>query len=85
MRNVAPSNSLVRRANQVKTLALLIGAIGVFVTAVGVLLAVIPLVSVSAPEYATYSLISDLALVVGRRPVGDRRRAGDPRLHVEDR
>ncbi len=65
MRNVAPSNSLVRRANQVKTLALLIGAIGVFVTAIGVLLSVIPLVSVSAPEYATYSFVSDLALVTG--------------------
>lgn len=65
MRNVAPSNSLVRRANQVKTLALLIGAVGVFVTAIGVLMTVIPLVSVTTPEYSTYSFVGNLALVTG--------------------
>src|SRR5690606_5149399 len=65
MQNVAPSNSLVRRANQVKTIALLVAAVGIFVTAVGILLSVIPLVSVTAPEYDTYTFISSLALVSG--------------------
>lgn len=65
MHNVAPSRSLVRRANQVKTLALLVGAVGIFVTAFGILLSAIPFVGVTTPEYNTYTFISNLALVVG--------------------
>src|SRR5215467_8295019 len=65
MRNEAPSRSLVRRANQVKTLALLVGAIGVFVTAVGVLGAALPLVYTTDPAYNAYVLGYNLALVIG--------------------
>ena len=65
MKNVAPSRSLVRRANQVKTLALLVAAIGVFVTALGVFLSTIPLVSVISPGYNLYVLLSNLAIIVG--------------------
>src|SRR5579871_91203 len=65
MRNEAPSRSLVRRANQVKTLALLVGAVGVFVTAVGILGAALPLVYTTDPSYGAYVFGYNLALVVG--------------------
>ncbi len=65
MRNVAPSRSLVRRANQVKTLALLVLAVGVFVTAVGVFLSAVPLVYYELSIYPLYTFVSSLALVVG--------------------
>ena len=65
MRNEAPSRSLVRRANQVKTLSLLLGAVGVFVTALGILGAALPLVYVTDPSYGLYVFAYNLALVVG--------------------
>ncbi len=65
MRNEAPSRSLVRRANQVKTLALLLGAVGIFVTALGVFLAAIPLDYPTSPTYGGYQLLYGLALLVG--------------------
>ncbi len=65
MRNEAPSRSLVRRANQVKTLALLVGAVGVFVTAVGVFLAAIPLDYPTSSSYGLYLFAYNLALLVG--------------------
>jgi hypothetical protein len=65
MRNEAPSRSLVRRANQVKTLALLLGAVGVFVTALGVLGAALPLVYTTDPSYGIYVFAYNLGLVVG--------------------
>ncbi len=65
MRNEAPSRSLVRRANQVKTLALLVGAVGVFVTAVGVFLSAIPLIYPADPAYGAYVLFYNFALLVG--------------------
>ncbi len=65
MRNEAPSRSLVRRANQVKTLALLVGALGVFLTAVGVFLGVIPLDNAASPTYGLYTFLFNLALVIG--------------------
>jgi hypothetical protein len=65
MRNVAPSRSLVRRANQVKTLALLVAAIGVFVTTVGIFLAALPFEIPASPSYGLYVLLYNLALVVG--------------------
>ncbi|MBI1259593.1 MAG: hypothetical protein GC204_19160 [Chloroflexi bacterium] len=65
MRNEAPSRSLVRRANQVKTLALLVGAVGVFVTAIGILGAALPLVYETDPSYGLYVFGYNLALVLG--------------------
>ena len=86
MRNVAPSRSLVRRANQVKTLALLVGAVGIFVTAIGVFLAAIPLVYRHLSVlWSLRRSIYNLALVVGDRAADRGARAGDSRLHLEDR
>jgi hypothetical protein len=65
MRNEAPSRSLVRRANQVKTLALLVGALGVFAVALGVFLSVIPLIGPTSPSYGVYTFIISLSLIVG--------------------
>lgn len=65
MRNEAPSRSLVRRANQVKTLALLVGAVAIFIGAVGILLAAIPLDNPASPTYAGYVLLYNLALLLG--------------------
>src|SRR5215213_10541108 len=65
MRNEAPSRSLVRRANQVKTLALLVGAVAIFVGAVGILLAAIPLDNPASSTYPGYVLLYNLALLLG--------------------
>jgi hypothetical protein len=65
MRNEAPSRSLVRRANQVKTIALLVAAVGVFLTAAGVFLAAIPLDYATSPSYGGYQLLYSLALLLG--------------------
>jgi hypothetical protein len=65
MRNEAPSRSLSRRSNQVKTLALLLAAVGVFVTALGVLGAALPLVYETDPSYGLYVFLYNLGLVVG--------------------
>jgi hypothetical protein len=65
MRNVAPSRSLVRRANQVKTLALLFGAIGVFLGAAGIFLAVIPFDTPTSPTWGTYVFVYSAALGIG--------------------
>ena len=85
MRNEAPSRSLVRRANQVKTLALLLGAVGVFVTALGILGAALPLVYETDPVLRTVRLWLQPGAGGWRRPAGDRNRAGDSRLHLENR
>lgn len=65
MRNVAPSRSLVRRANALKTLAFFVGAVGAFVTAISTLLFVITLVPASGSVYGIYNFLRGLALVVG--------------------
>lgn len=65
MRNVAPSRSLVRRANQWKSLAFLVGALGAFLTAVGILLNVVQLVGVTDPSFGFYNFLRGLATFVG--------------------
>ncbi len=65
MRNVAPSRSLVRRANQVKTLAFVVGAAGIFALAVGILFNAVPLVAVENPGFGVYNLVRGLALFAG--------------------
>ncbi|NDJ62689.1 MAG: hypothetical protein GYB67_16320 [Chloroflexi bacterium] len=65
MRNVAPSRSLVRRANQLKSLAFLVGAVGVFALALGLFMNAVPIVVPSAPGYGAYTLASDAILLAG--------------------
>ncbi len=52
MRNVAPTRSLTRRANQWKSIAFFVGAFGAFLVAIGVLMNVIQLVGVNDPAPA---------------------------------
>lgn len=65
MRNVAPSRSLVRRANQVKTLAFVVAAAGVFALALGIFLNVVPLVTPTNPSYGFYTFLRGLAVFAG--------------------
>ena len=57
MRNVAPSRSLARRANQWKTIAFLVAAISVFIATIGVVLFLIPFVNPNSSSYALYSTV----------------------------
>jgi hypothetical protein len=65
MRNVAPSRSLVRRANQVKTLSFMLGAAGIFVLALGIFLNVVPLVAPANPGHGLYTIVHNLAIGAG--------------------
>lgn len=65
MRNLAPSRSLTRRANQRKMIAFFIGAIGFFVLAIGLLLLLIPFAAPGSPSYTTYQLIDTLIILAG--------------------
>jgi hypothetical protein len=65
MRNVAPTRSLNRRANQFKTLAFFVGALGIFLIALGIFLNVVPLVAASDPSFGVYNFLRGLALVAG--------------------
>ncbi|MBL8133036.1 MAG: NERD domain-containing protein [Anaerolineae bacterium] len=65
MRNVAPTRSLTRRANQWKSIAFLAGALGGFALAVGILMNVIPLVGVNDPSFGVYSFLRAAAEFVG--------------------
>jgi hypothetical protein len=65
MRNVAPTLSLTRRANQWKSFAFLAIALGAFVLAVGVLLNVVPLVGTTDPVFPLYNIVRTLAVLVG--------------------
>lgn len=65
MRNLAPSRSLTRRANQRKMIAFFMGAIGFFVLAIGLLLLLIPFAAPGSPSYATYQLIDTLIILAG--------------------
>ncbi|MDZ4767059.1 MAG: hypothetical protein SGI73_21170 [Chloroflexota bacterium] len=65
MRNVAPTRSLNRRANQFKTLAFVVGAAGIFALAVGILLNVVPLVAETDPSFGVYTFVRGFALFAG--------------------
>lgn len=65
MRNVAPSRSLVRRANQWKTIGVLVVAFGAFVLAVGILLYAIDLVVPGNPSFGVYNFLRGLLIFVG--------------------
>jgi hypothetical protein len=65
MRNLAPTLSLNRRANQWKSIGFLILALGAFLTAVGVLMNVVELVGRTDPGYGLYSVLRGAAVVLG--------------------
>jgi hypothetical protein len=67
MQNIAPLRSLTRRSNDLKTLALVVGAIGLFLAALGLLLRVINLsgFATNTPQFGTYDFIRNLMLFGG--------------------
>jgi hypothetical protein len=65
MRNVAPSRALVRRANDLKSLAFVVATLGVFIIAVGVLLTAIPFAAPTSPNYGTYQTVLTLVWILG--------------------
>lgn len=65
MRNIAPSRELSRRSNQLLTIAFFVGAVGVFVTVIGVLLFVVRFAVPSNPQYDTYLFIRSAVLALG--------------------
>ena len=56
MHNVVSARALARRSRQLLTLALVVGSIGAFIIAIGVLLYVIPLVADGAEGFGLYNL-----------------------------
>lgn len=67
MQNIAPQRSLTRRSNDFKTLSLVVGAFGIFLTALGLLLRVINLsgFAVGTPNFGVYDLVRTIFLIVG--------------------
>jgi hypothetical protein len=65
MRNLAPTLSLNRRANQWKSIGFLVLALGAFLTAIGVLMDVVQLVGRTDPAYGVYNFLRGAALVIG--------------------
>ncbi len=65
MRSLAPSRALARRSRQLLTLALVIGALGAFVVAIGFLLLMIPLVAAGSPNFGGYHFIRMALIVLG--------------------
>lgn len=65
MRNTAPSRELSRRSNQLLTIAFFVGAVGVFIAVVGVLLFVVRFAVPSNPQYGTYLFIRAAVLAFG--------------------
>lgn len=64
MQSIAPSKALTRRSQQLMTLALVVFAAGVFVTALGTLIRLIPLVPIGT-QLDTQHMIGILILLVG--------------------
>ncbi len=65
MHNVAPTRALTRRSQQLLTLALVLGAVGVFLTVLGVLLQVIEFVVPTNAGYGLYNAARTMLLIVG--------------------
>src|SRR5690242_10732057 len=65
MRNVAPSRALVRRSRQLLQIAILVGAIGVFIAAVSFGLSVVPLTAPTSPSYSAYKFLIDAIFAIG--------------------
>ncbi len=65
MQNTAPTKALTRRANRWKTLAFVVGSLGFFIAALGVLLFAIPLAPPTSPNYGLYLLARTSVLALG--------------------
>lgn len=65
MHNVAPSRTLARRSRQLLALALVIGALGAFIVALGVLMIMIPLVSEGGSSFGIYDLLRNGLVAFG--------------------
>lgn len=65
MHNVAPSRALARRSRQLLALALVIGALGAFIVALGILMIMIPLVGEGSGSFTIYNLLRDGLVVFG--------------------
>ncbi|MDX2141133.1 MAG: nuclease-related domain-containing protein [Chloroflexota bacterium] len=65
MHNVVPSRALARRSRQLLALALLVGALGAFVIAIGILLLMIPLVAEGSTSFGVYNLFRTGLLLLG--------------------
>ncbi len=65
MRNTTPARALSRRANQERTFAFLLVAIGVFCVALGIFLIVVPLVGPLEPSFGLYAVIRTALVGVG--------------------
>jgi hypothetical protein len=65
MHNVAPTRALTRRSQQVLTLALVVAAVGIFLTVLGILLQVVEFVVPTNAGYGLYNAIRTLILAVG--------------------
>ncbi|MCA9903189.1 MAG: hypothetical protein KC547_04975, partial [Anaerolineae bacterium] len=65
MHNVAPSRALARRSRQLLALALVIGALGAFIVALGILMIMIPLVAEGSGSFTIYNLLRDGLVVFG--------------------
>lgn len=65
MRNVAPSRVISRRTNQLVTIAFLVGALGVFLAAVGVLMIIVPLDKPVHSSYPTYVFVRGAFVGIG--------------------
>lgn len=56
MHNVVPSRALARRSRQLLVIAIVLGALAVFIIALGILMTMIPLVAEGSPNFAFYNL-----------------------------
>lgn len=65
MKNTAPTGSLTRRSNQLKTLAFTVLALGIFLAAIGILLNVVQLVPRSSSSHGGYLFVAQVILFVG--------------------
>lgn len=65
MHNVAPSRALARRSRQLLALALVIGALGAFIVALGVLMIMIPFVAEGSSSFSIYNLLRNGLVAFG--------------------
>jgi hypothetical protein len=65
MQNIAPKRVVTRRASQLYTVAFLLGAVGIFAMAFGLLMALVPLDKPAHPSYPVYVFARGVLIGVG--------------------